>query len=101
MTLRLRSLALSFVLALPAFACKSSAAPPQTPSSRFGKVEGKPAQQAWMRGKQSVGEAEVLTAARDVDGARASLERALERYRIKEHRVGERRVLAALETLTA
>jgi len=48
-----------------------------------------------------VGEAEVLTAEGDVDGARASLERALERYRNKEHRVGERRVLAALESLTA
>jgi len=54
-----------------------------------------------MQADMLVGEAEVLTAEGDVDGARASLERALERYRNKEHRVGERRVLAALESLTA
>lgn len=67
-----RAVVLSCLFAALAFACKP--ATPRTPTkpARFGKIEGKPTTQAWMRGKQSVGDAEVLAVEQGVAGDRIS-----------------------------
>ena len=66
--------ALAFALALGAtvpLAC-SHPSTTQKPPARFGKIDGKPTKQAWMSGKQSVGEAEVLAVEAGVAGDRIS-----------------------------
>ena len=51
------------------------------------------------QGDTFMDQAEVLTRHGARDGARTSLEAALERYRAKQHRVGERLALDALSAL--
>jgi hypothetical protein len=64
--------AVSLFVALAALGCAAKSPSVETPPSRFGKVPGRPADQAWMRGKQSVGEAEVLAVEAGVAGDRVS-----------------------------
>ena len=66
---RLVTLAL---LAVVPLACAPPKSPTKPPPARFGKIAGKPSGQTWMRGKQSVGEAEVLTVEAGVAGDRIS-----------------------------
>src|SRR6185503_683510 len=67
-----RALPLTLAFAAASIGCASRAASGQAPPTRFGKVAGRPAAQAWMRGKQSVGEAEVLAVEAGVAGDRIS-----------------------------
>jgi hypothetical protein len=72
MTSPSRSFLLASVLCASFLACKPAPTAKPTTPSRFGKVEGKPTKQAWMQGKQSVGEAEVLAVEAGVAGDRIS-----------------------------
>ena len=63
---------LALVLALGPLACASPASPGRSPPPRFGKVSGAPSKQAWMQGKESVGEAEVLAVEAGVADDRVS-----------------------------
>jgi hypothetical protein len=64
--------AAALALAMATAGCASKSASVETPPARFGKAAGRPAEQAWMRGKQSVGEAEVLAVEAGVAGDRIS-----------------------------
>jgi hypothetical protein len=68
----IKSRAAGLVFALAALGCASKAPSVETPAPRFGKVSGRPADQAWLRGKQSFGEAEVLAVEAGVAGDRIS-----------------------------
>ena len=73
MRLRLSlAFALAALLSLTELACTPTPAASPAPAARFGKVAGSPNAQAWMRGKQSVGEAEVLAVEAGVAGDRIS-----------------------------
>jgi len=60
----------SLALSLAVLACAAKSPSGEARPARFGKVQGRPADQAWMRGKQSVGEAEVLAVEAGVAGDR-------------------------------
>jgi hypothetical protein len=66
-----RFVTLALLVSVPV-ACAPKEQPAKPPPARFGKVAGKPSGQAWMRGKQSVGEAEVLAVEAGVAGDRIS-----------------------------
>jgi hypothetical protein len=72
---RSRYLRLALALALALGVGSGACAPAKTTAKappRFGKVDEKPTKQPWMQGKQSVGEAEVLTVESGVAGDRIS-----------------------------
>ncbi len=71
MTLCRTLLALALGLGSATLGC-APAKTPEKPHPRFGKVEGKPAQQPWMSGKGSGGDAEVLAVESGVAGDRVS-----------------------------
>ena len=59
-------------LGLAALACAPRGGAATPAPARFGKVAGPPATQSWLRGKQSVGDAEVLAVEAGVAGDRIS-----------------------------